>query len=201
MFLGRPANDLLQKPLIIGASVSSGFLSKSPGDRLAERYTSPENIVNRAVPGAPSFHHLPVLNDELVSDRSLVIAMDLMFWDSVINKKNLSLHALSLLIDLCKKREIPLIVGDIPDLLRGRQVLRQELNALIRQKALENKHIFVLPLEALHHQVMRDRYLLIGGKRHSFHELVPDGLHLADLAGEFLADFIHKQPLFTARAG
>lgn len=35
---------------------------------------------------------------------------------------------------------------------------------------------------------MRDGYLEMKGRKRAIREIVPDGLHLADFAGEFFAD-------------
>ena len=39
------------RPVIIGASVSAGFITESPGERAARRYTTQENITNQARSG------------------------------------------------------------------------------------------------------------------------------------------------------
>ena len=43
-------------------------------------------------------------------------------------------------------------------------------------------------LGKLHRQVIQDGYLTIAGRNYTMRELVPDGLHLSELASEFLAD-------------
>lgn len=136
------AHELLQKPLIVGASVSSGYGTEGPGNRLSRRFTKKENIVNIAIPGSTGRSHVPSLKPELVKDRSIIIAMDFLFWDSVYSNSNESLAA---------------------------------LDHLIQQGFLEIK-----------------------GRKYTFKELVPDGLHLVEVAGEFLADRIYALPLFNA---
>jgi hypothetical protein len=190
------AHELLQKPLIVGASVSSGFGTEGPGDRLAKRFTAPENIVNVAVPGATGRSHTEGLTPDLVKDRSVILAMDFLFWDSVYPDTRPSVQALDRLIRLAGARKIPLVVGDIPSLLGARQVSRATLNKEIRDRCTARKSCYVLKLDDLHRKVMQDRYLEVNGRRYSFRELVPDGLHLADVAGEFLADQIYQLPVF-----
>lgn len=190
------AHELLKKPLIVGASVSSGYGTEGPGDRLARRYTSKDNIVNVAVPGATGRAQAESITPELVKDRSIILAMDFLFWDSVYPDTKPGFAALDRLIRLAGARKIPLIVGDIPSLIGSRQVNRAALNREIHSRCTAKKNCFVLRLDDLHRKVMQDRYLEVKGRRYTFRELVPDGLHLADAAGEFLADQIYQLPVF-----
>ena len=190
------ANEVLKKPLIIGASVSAGFGAEGPGDRLAKRFTAKENILNKAVPASTGRSHLAQLTPELVKDRSVILAMDFLFWDSVYPDVKPSFQALDRLIRLAGARKIPLVIGDIPALLPSRQVNRAELNREIRERCVPSKNCFVLKLDDLHRKMMRDRYLEVKGRRYTFRELVPDGLHLADVAGDYLADLIYQLPPF-----
>lgn len=199
MPLVSEAHELLKKPLIIGASVSSGFGTLSPGDRLSRRFTSEDNIINEARPGSRATDHLPILKPELVKDRSVILAMDFLFWDSVMPDIKPSISALDRLLRLANARKIPVVVGDIPELLIGRQVNRAPLNREIYARCTAKKFCHILKLDDLHRKVMRDRYLEVKGRRHTFRELVPDGLHLGDVAGEFLADKIYELPLFQPR--
>jgi len=155
--------------------------------------------VNVAAPGATGRSHLPILNSELVKDRSVILAMDFLFWDSVYPDTHQSLQALDRLMRLAGARKIPLVIGDIPALIPNRQVQREALNKAIYERCNTRRNCHVLKLDDLHRRVMRDRYLEVKGRRYTFRELVPDGLHLADVAGEFLADQIYQLPIFQAR--
>lgn len=191
----RAPELLLQKPLIIGASLSAGYSTTSPGDRLSRRFTSADEIRNLARAGMPGRDHAAKLTPDLLKDRSLVIAMDYLFWDSTLSGANESLASLDRLIQLTRTRRIPLIVGDIPELLPGRQPLRARLNKEIHRRCRILKDCYVLELDRLHRRVLRERALEIKGRRYDLRELVPDGLHLAELASEYLADFIFALPL------
>jgi hypothetical protein len=186
--------EILRKPLIIGASVSAGFGTLSPGDRLSRRFTGPASIINVARGGTPGRDH--DLKSELFKGRTVVLAMDFLFWDSALPQPQSSLNNLDLLLKRAANENIPVVIGDIPELLPGRQPSRDVLNKAIYAKCTAHAHCNVLKLDDLHRQVMRDRALMIKGRRYSFHELVPDGLHLAETAGEFLADKIFELPLF-----
>jgi hypothetical protein len=119
-----------------------------------------------------------------------------MFWDSVLPTTDASLKALDTLLDRARQRKIPVVLGDIPELLPGRQVSRPSLNKAIYEKCKVSSDCYVLRLDELHRQVVREGHLEIKGKRYTLRDLVPDGLHLVTVAGEFLADRIFALPLF-----
>jgi hypothetical protein len=182
--------QVFKKPLIIGASVSAGWGTLSPGDRLSRRFTDAKNILNVARGGRPGRDHMPLLKPSLVKDRSIILAMDFMFWDTTLDKPAASLAALDQLLELGQSRGIPVVLGDVPELLTGRQGLRPQINKYIHSKCVKDNGCYLLELDQLHKQVKRDQHLEIKGRKYRFPELVPDGLHLADVAGEYLADFI-----------
>lgn len=87
-----------------------------------------------------------------------------------------------------KLSKIPLILGEIPELLPGRQPGRAFLNNQIKKACQEYTQCHVMPFDKLHKQVMKDGYLTMYGKKQTIAQIVPDGLHLSPTAGEFLAD-------------
>lgn len=190
------AHEALKRPLIVGASVSAGYGSTGPGHRLALRYTSADKIENLAVPGATGRQQITNLQAETVKDRSIILAMDFLFWDSVYPDSKPSVDALDRLLRLGQARKIPVVIGDIPSLLGSRQVNRASLNREIHKRCESAKQCYVLKLDDLHQKLMRDRHIEVKGKRYGFRDLLPDGLHLADVAGEYLADQIYQLPLF-----
>ncbi|MGE0525921.1 MAG: SGNH/GDSL hydrolase family protein [Bdellovibrionales bacterium] len=190
-----PASERMRSPLIIGASVSAGFGTLSPGDRLSRRFTSPQHIRNVARSGRPARDHLPLLQPDLLRDRTIVIAMDYLFWDSTLPDIGPSVRALDRLMELANARGIPLVLGDIPALLPSLQTQRVTLNEIIHKKCRNESHCHLLRLDELHQKVKRDGYLEIKAKRYTFSELVPDGLHLVEVASEFLADYIYALPV------
>jgi hypothetical protein len=183
---------LFEKPLIIGASVSADWASLSPGKRLALRYTKSSSIKTLAKPGHPSLAVLPTVPEQKLKDHSIVIGFDLFFWDSALPSATDSLNAMKKLIAATKASRVPLVLGDIPELLPGRQPSRRELNQMIHRSCKSEEHCYVIRLDELHKQVMRDRALTIKGRKYSFKELVPDGLHIGDVAGDFLADYVKE---------
>ncbi len=147
------SHELLKKPLIVGASVSAGFGTEGPPTRLAKRFTSMSDILNLAVPGSAARGQLSLLNPEVLKDRTIVVAMDFLFWDSVYPEVKPSVQALDRLIRLAGARKIPLIIGDIPLLLGNRQINRAELNREIHAAARPKKRCYVVRLDDLHRKV------------------------------------------------
>lgn len=185
-------DKLFARPLIVGASVSADWASLSPGKRLSYRHTDRANVVTIAKSGHPGFEVLRDVSDEKLKGRSIVIGFDLFFWDSGHAESGETLTALRRLVKTTRDATIPLVIGDIPELIPGYQPIRRELNQMIHRICETEPHCAVLKLDDLHRQVMIDRSLTIKGRRYTFRELVPDGLHIGDLAGDYLADFVHE---------
>lgn len=91
-----------------------------------------------------------------VGDRTVVIALDFLFWDSVLPETKPSLKALDKLIELSRSRSIPLVLGDVPELLPGRQRSRAALNAAIRERCTIARGCHLLELNDLHRRIVRD---------------------------------------------
>jgi hypothetical protein len=183
--------ELFARPLIAGASVSADWASLSPGKRLSYRYTDKPNVVTVARSGHPSLDVIPLLTDKVLSDRSIIVGFDLFFWDSVNENPQASIDGMKALVAKAKKRGIPVVFGDIPELLAGHQPGRAKLNKALRELRA-NGHCVLVELDELHRDVMRHGGLKVNGRLYTLRELVPDGLHIGDVAGEFLADLVHK---------
>jgi len=181
---------VLEKTLIAGASISADRSSLSPGKKLALRYTSPEKVMTHAFGGRPAYDVWQRLPDTALGQSTILIALDLFFWDSVYPSQRRSLATLKKVIEAAKKENIPFVLADIPDLLAGRQWSRETLNEAIRSACVESNGCILFPLEALHEQLKRDGYLHIRGRKYTKRELLPDGLHLSDIASEHLADLL-----------
>lgn len=181
---------VLEKTLIAGASISADRSSLSPGKKLALRYTPPEKVVTHAIGGRPAYDVWDRLPDTALSQSTIMIAIDLFFWDSVYPSQSRSLATLQKVVAAAKKENIPFVLADIPDLLAGRQWSRETLNEAIRSVCVESNGCILFPLEAIHQQLKQDGYLEIRGKKYTKRELLPDGLHLSDIASEHLADLL-----------
>lgn len=182
-------SELFAKPLIIGASVSADYASLSPGKRLSLRYTDKKNVETIARSGKPSHEVLPLVTDAKLKDRSIIIGLDLFFWDSANPSPEASIKGLKHLVAKAKVLRVPLILGDVPELLPGYQPGRIQINKAINE-ACSSGDCHVVMLSKLHLEVMRNGGLKIKTRLYRFRELVPDGLHLGDIAGEYLADYV-----------
>jgi hypothetical protein len=164
---------LLAAPLITGASVSADWNSLSPGKRLALKYTDSEKIRTRAVGGRAGVETIKALKDGDFTGRSIVFALDFLFWDSTLESISGSLLALDQLIYKTKKNHIPLVLGEIPALLPpGRQPQREKLNKAIHTKCVASENCYVMAFDQLHRQIRRDGYLVIKNRRFTLRELI-----------------------------
>ncbi len=179
---------LMQKPLLVGASVSGDHSANSPGKRLALQYTKRENIKTIAQNGVGSFKILQSLREEDVMDRTIIIAIDLFFWDSTLNEVESSLEKLNQLTQMAKKYQVPLIIGDVPELIPGWQPQRKILNAAIQAHCSRMNYCYHISLDDILLNVMRHGYIVSAGRKYSLGELVPDGLHLNAVGSEIIAE-------------
>lgn len=186
-------NSQLQKwlsaPLITGASVSADWASLSPGKKLALRYTDSRNILTVAQGGRPGVETIKSVRSAKLADRSIIIAVDFFFWDSTLPAPDASLKALDELVEKASAQKIPVVLGEIPALLPASyQPQRERLNEEIAARCAQYAKCFVMPFDQLHRQIMSDGYWLVKGKKLTIKQIVPDGLHLSQSAGDALAD-------------
>ena len=189
-FAGNSLSEALAKPLITGASVSADFSSLSPGKKLALRYDKKADIRTVAQGGTPGVELLRRVKPQTFEGRTSVIAVDLFFWDSTRADAGSSIQALQGFVKEVAARKIPLVLGEIPPLLPSRQPSREKLNRALHDACAGYSLCSIMPFEELYRKVERDGYLEIRGKKYSLFEMVPDGLHLAGVAGDFLADVL-----------
>jgi hypothetical protein len=178
---------VFHRPVIIGASVSAGFITESPGDRAARRYTPPENITNQARSGA-SGSEFTDINSAWAEQFSVIIAVDFLFWDSTQADVADSVRALRNLISSASRAGVPLVLGDIPELLPN-QVSRDFLNRQIRATCKVKNRCYIVGLDRLHQQAETEG-VVIGGQRYFYWNLTFDGLHLNALGSEYAASLI-----------
>jgi hypothetical protein len=183
-------SDILARPFITGASVSANYGTQSPSLRASLRYTEPHQVAIVAFGGTPGAETIHRVDKAALADRSVILAMDFLFWDSTARDPTPGLQALMQLMEWAQELDVPLIIGDIPALLPGRQPSRGILNQAIHKQCNALYGCSVLELDAIHRQVIAVGYLEYRLNRYSLPELVPDGLHLSKPAGEYLADRI-----------
>lgn len=180
----------MQRPLILGASVSADWSSLSPGKKLALRYTQHRELRTVAYAGTPGVETLKKMPLTALEGRSIVIALDLFFWDSTHPSPDPSLFALRRFLKEIVAANLPIVLGDVPELLPGRQGQRERINKAIHESCRFHNKCLVFSFDQLHQQIKRDGFLEIQGRKLSLRELVPDGLHLASIAGDYLTDML-----------
>lgn len=185
-------SSVFQKPLIIGASVSADYSAPSPGKNLALRYTNSASIRTEASNGRPGRDTLKLLKDSDYKDRSIVIGVDLFFWDSTLSSVDESITAFHRLMKQVITHDIPIVLGEIPELLWGKQPHYARLNHEMAKACAHYAKCFIMPFEKILHQIVEDNHLIIKGRQFEIHELVPDGLHLSSIASDYLADLMLK---------
>lgn len=179
--------DILQRPLIVGASVSADFLTPSPGKRLALKYTSNDQIKVIARNGKPAREVLRSVTESSLKDRTAIIGIDLFFWDSFGGSIQESFKALENLKTLSEKLKLPLVLGEIPELSPQFQPHARNLNAKIHELCKTENLCKVLPLNSMLRKVLIDGHITQNGQKYSLQSLLPDGLHISAPASEYLS--------------
>jgi hypothetical protein len=184
--------EILKAPLILGASVSADHLTESPGKVLAKRFTSAAEIKVIARGGTSGKEVLKLVKDADFLDRTCVIGIDLFFWDATLKNAHASLLALHTLVNRVVSLGIPLILGDVPELMPHRQPHARKLSDEMKRLASLHPNVIVVPLEKMLEKIIEDEHLLYQNRKYTLFELVPDGLHIGKVAASFLADEIQK---------
>ncbi len=182
----------MQSPLIVGASVSGDYLTPSPGKRLALRHTTLDRIRVIARQGKPGREMVRSVSPMVLKDRSSIICVDTFFWDSLATTPAESLRALETLSNLSLERGIPLVLGEIPNVLESFQRSVVPLNRKIEEIGRTNSNCRVIPINAIVQKTFSQGYLEQNGRRFPIASLLPDGLHISEPASEYLADQIAK---------
>lgn len=117
-----------------------------------------------------------------------MIGVDLFFWDSTLPSIEQSLASLKKLMEDIRHEELPIVLGEVPELLPGRQPHRQRLNEEITKVCSNYSRCYLMPFDRLHKQVLREGGIEMYGRWYTMRDIVPDGLHLVETAGDYLAD-------------
>lgn len=181
---------ILARPLIVGASVSGDYLTPSPGKVLALRYTSSDQIKVVARKGKPGKDVLKEVSESTFKDRTAIIGIDLFFWDSFAPSPAESLKSLDRIIGFAKAQNIPIILGEVPALMPQMQKSLIPLNKKITEVCHSYSLCKILPLNSILLKTVSDGYVMQGGTKYTLDKLIPDGLHIAKPASEYLADQI-----------
>jgi hypothetical protein len=181
---------LMQKPMIIGASVSADRSATSPGKKLALRYTSMMNIFSHARGGRPGRETMKLVRETALDRHTIVLALDLFFWDSVETDVEASLHELDHLFTMVNEHRIPLILGNIPGIMPRYQPGRAVLNAAIEKKINAYAQGALMDFDLLYRKIRKEGSVMMNHRAYSLRELVPDGLHLSDIGSEYLTTLL-----------
>lgn len=185
-------SEAMSRPLLTGASVTAGHTAPSPGLLLSEKYTTTDKVVTLARNGAKGMEIIPEITDAVLSDRTIVIGVDLMFWDSTLGDIGPSTIALEKLINMCADKKIPLVIGDIPNLVGFFQFQRRALNRKIHELCVVEKGCKILSIDEINQKLTQQGFIAFGGQRYNRSELLPDGLHLSRIGSEIVASYLEK---------
>lgn len=184
--------QLFKKPLILGASVSADYFTESPGKRLALRYTSKEQIKVTALRGKAAKEILKPVTESSLKGKSVVIGLDLFFWDSFLPGVHDSLAALERLVAQTERQGTALILGEVPELMPQRQTQLNLINKKMYELARRYSHLRILPLNSILRKIQRDGFIFHEGQKYGLEELLPDGLHISEIASDYLANQISE---------
>lgn len=107
---------LFEKPLILGASVSRGFgtTDGGPGTVISKMIYSGAEITNKSRSGNSSLESTRDL-DYFATNPSIVLALDLFFWDAAREQVGPSFEKnMRTLFKAYQDKKIPMIVGKVP---------------------------------------------------------------------------------------
>ncbi len=190
---------MMHKPLIVGASVSADWATKSPGKLLALRFTDESHIQTIAFGGKSGRDILKNVSEETLQDRTIVIGLDLFFWDATLRTSAESLGELDRLMHAVEKRQIPIILGEVPLLLPGMQPQAAAINQALHAACLHYEQCTVVPFTSMLFKILRDGSLTYKGSSYGLRELIPDGLHIGPIASRYIADSIYEKLQSGAR--
>lgn len=184
--------SLLERPLIAGASVSADYLAPSPGKTLSLKHTESSKIRVIARNGAPGKETVRKIDERALTDRTALIGVDLFFWDSTHADAAPSLAALDDLMARTARLGLPVILGNVPGILPSHQPSRLALNRAIEEASKKHAHCRILRIDRIFAQAMIQGGAFVDGKHHTIVELLPDGLHLSQVASKHVAGHIEE---------
>ena len=193
--------ELFARPLIVGASISADHKSVSPGRVLARRHGSEAAIVKVAVAGQYGRSAVPAITDAQLKGASVVVGIDLFFWDGTETNADCRWGLAALDEALRRTRALgrPLILGNIPRLPRGPldwlfipapTRCRERLNAALAAECRPEKGCWLVDFESVMDRIVNGGGLVIGGKPYGPVALLPDGRHPGPAASDYMADRI-----------
>lgn len=184
--------QLFSRPLILGASISAGYGTKDGGIGavLARMINPSAQITNKAISGATSLQSTSHL-DLHSFDPSIVLGLDLFFWDAVRGSINAKFESNTRkLVTTFAEKNIPLILGKVPVLELpliggyGNTLLdkAKKVNDLLESVAFSQKNCLLYdPVPC---------FLSMGFSGENYFS---DGLHLNSTGNQYCADYFIKE--------
>jgi hypothetical protein len=191
--------QILQRALIVGASVSYGYdpvdqgVQPDPATILITRFNEQDGIVKHAVPGANSSQTLPLMKQSEFDQSTIAIGIDLFFWDSLLSWDDCdaAVDRVAGLAVAVKAKNAPWILGRIPD-LGLQQNCMDALNQKIDEVCSQDANCRLIDFEKIIQDIHTQGGLTIYGHFYTPTEIQPDGVHLSAVASEWLADLLYK---------
>ncbi len=184
-----------QRVAVLGASVSAGFFGTPIATVLDESIAETHEVENLA---DLYFFRSPVENGKahvdaaLAFDATLVVAVDILFWYVYVSGADLDYRLARLERGLrnLERIEVPLVIGDIPDMRRAKTWMLppevvppaehlKAVNARIRAWARDRSNVHVVPLATWAEPLLTGESVEENGKTLTAADLMSlDGLHL-----------------------
>ena len=189
----RPAppavHEIFARPLIIGASVSANLKTRGPADRVLGQLgldsIKPERV---AANGQTARELIDKLKERHFTNASVVLGIDMFFWDATLPSLKRSLEALERLSQLAQRGQAPVVLATIPSVTWWPlQYVRQELNLEIRALSAGNPQFLLLDIEVIIHAMQRAGGFRLNEAWYDLSQIAPDGLHVSSFASEYLA--------------
>lgn len=182
---------LFQKPLIMGASISSEYTKvQSPGKKASLNFTAADQITVFAQPGRRGVDILAAATDDIYAGKSVMIGFDLFFWDSTNKLPNASAGALWLLMHKLWVNHVTVILADVPAMHPENQPGAALMNQEIHAACAAQPACILLPLDAMFRGAAEKGYIEYKGQRYTLQDFLPDGLHLSEIGSQAMADMI-----------
>jgi hypothetical protein len=182
---------LFSSPLILGASVSANFRTQSPVDRLVRRLDVKTRPTRIAASGATARALVRRIHEPLLARASIVVSVDLFFWDATFPNFATTQEALEKLIQMTSQAEVPLVLSTIPRVTN--QIFqwdRERINEALREAAHAHRSrgLLLMDLDEMAKRIRKEGGFQVGRKRFTKEAIAPDGIHLSSAACEFLAE-------------
>lgn len=183
---------LFDRSLILGASISANYNGvTSPGEKLAQRFESGNQVDKIARNGARSSEILAQLKSKNIQDYSSLVGVDLFFWDSAEIGCGVATENIRELTNLVKGSTTKLFLGSVPRLPRvPLQPCMNAINDALQENCKTDQNCFIVPLKATYEKLDSDGKIEFQSQFYNKDQLIPDGLHLTPVGSELVADEI-----------